>query len=125
MQDLLGGQHLVAFDTMPASAPYVRSGKAARAGHVERRAAAGVPGRADGAGGRARGLPGDDLVWRLRAGRHAARDREPAARRSRQAMQTPDVKAKLEGIGADGTVSPRQPNLRCWCVPTPRATRRS
>src|SRR5262249_28908875 len=27
MQDLLGGQHLVAFDTMPASAPHVRSGK--------------------------------------------------------------------------------------------------
>src|SRR5919198_3682021 len=27
MQDLLGGQHLVAFDTMAASAPHVRSGK--------------------------------------------------------------------------------------------------
>src|SRR5882672_9736815 len=27
MQDLLGGQHVVAFDTMPASAPHVRSGK--------------------------------------------------------------------------------------------------
>src|SRR5258705_1798920 len=27
MQDLLGGQHLVAFDTLPASAPHVRSGK--------------------------------------------------------------------------------------------------
>jgi tripartite-type tricarboxylate transporter receptor subunit TctC len=27
MQDLLGGQHLVAFDTMPASAPHVRSGR--------------------------------------------------------------------------------------------------
>jgi tripartite-type tricarboxylate transporter receptor subunit TctC len=27
MQDLLSGQHLVGFDTMPASAPYVRSGK--------------------------------------------------------------------------------------------------
>src|SRR3954447_978321 len=27
MQDLLGGQHLVAFDTMPASAPHVRAGR--------------------------------------------------------------------------------------------------
>lgn len=27
MQDLLGGQHQVGFDTMPASAPYVRSGR--------------------------------------------------------------------------------------------------
>src|SRR2546426_11819269 len=27
MQDLLGGQHVVAFDTMPASAPDVRSGR--------------------------------------------------------------------------------------------------
>lgn len=27
MADLLGGQHVVAFDTMPASAPHVRSGK--------------------------------------------------------------------------------------------------
>ncbi len=27
MQDLLGGQHVVAFDTMPASAPHVRSGR--------------------------------------------------------------------------------------------------
>ncbi len=105
MQDLLGGQHLVAFDTMPASSPHVRSGKlralavssatrvpsfpsvptaeeAGLAGYVVSTwyglfAPAGTPG---------------PIVSRLHA-------------EAVKAMQTPDTRAKLEGIGADGTVS--------------------
>ena len=84
MQDLLGGQHLVAFDTMPASAPHVRSGKLralATSSAARLPAFPDVP-TAQEAG--LAGLPGHDLVRRVRARRHAARDREPAPLRSRQ-----------------------------------------
>jgi tripartite-type tricarboxylate transporter receptor subunit TctC len=105
MQDLLGGQHLVAFDTMPASAPHVRSGKlralatssAARLAAFPDEPTAQEAGLADYQvttwyGVFAPGGTPPAIVNRL----HADLVR---------AMQTPDVKAKLEGIGADGTVS--------------------
>jgi tripartite-type tricarboxylate transporter receptor subunit TctC len=105
MQDLLGGQHLVAFDTMPASAPHVRSGKlralatssAARLAAFPDVPTAQEAGLADYQvttwyGVFAPGGTPPAIVNRL----HADLVR---------AMQTPDVKAKLEGIGADGTVS--------------------
>ena len=105
MQDLLGGQHLVAFDTMPASSPHVRSGKL-RALAVS--SATRVPGLPEVPTAEEAGLAG--YVVSTWYGVFAPAG-TPAAIVGRlhadtvKAMQTPDTKAKLEGIGADGTVS--------------------
>jgi tripartite-type tricarboxylate transporter receptor subunit TctC len=105
MQDLLGGQHLVAFDTMPASSPHVRSGKL-RALAVS--SAARVPSFPEVPTAEEAGLPGYQVTtW---YGLFAPAGTPPAVVKrlhaeAVKAMQTPDTKAKLEGIGADGTVS--------------------
>jgi len=105
MQDLLGGQHLVAFDTMPASSPHVRSGKL-RALAVS--SAARVPSFPEVPTAEEAGLAGYQVITWYGVFAPAG---TPAAIVSRlhadtvKAMQTPDTKSKLEGIGADGTVS--------------------
>jgi len=105
MQDLLGGQHLVAFDTMPASAPHVRSGKL-RA--LATSSAARLPAFPDVPTAEEAGLAGYQVTtW---YGVFAPAGTPPAIVRRLhadlvKAMQTPDTKSKLEGIGADGTVS--------------------
>jgi tripartite-type tricarboxylate transporter receptor subunit TctC len=105
MQDLLGGQHLVAFDTMPASAPHVRSGKL-RA--LATSSAARLPAFPDVPSAEEAGLAGYQVItW---YGVFAPAGTPPAIVGRLhadlvKAMQTPDVRAKLEGIGADGTVS--------------------
>jgi tripartite-type tricarboxylate transporter receptor subunit TctC len=105
MQDLLGGQHLVAFDTMPASSPHVRSGKlraVAVSSAIRVASFPNVPTAEEA------GLPGYQVItW---YGLFAPAG-TPSAIVNRlhadtvKAMQTPDTKSKLEGIGADGTVS--------------------
>jgi tripartite-type tricarboxylate transporter receptor subunit TctC len=105
MQDLLGGQHLVAFDTMPASAPHVRSGKL-RA--LATSSAARLPAFPDVPTAEEAGLAGYQVItW---YGVFAPAGTPPAIVGRLhadlvKAMQTPDVRARLEGIGADGTVS--------------------
>jgi tripartite-type tricarboxylate transporter receptor subunit TctC len=105
MQDLLGGQHLVAFDTMPASAPHVRSGKL-RA--LATSTAARLPAFPDVPTAAEAGLAGYEVItW---YGVFAPGGTPPAIVNRLhadlvKAMQTPDVRARLEGIGADGTVS--------------------
>ena len=105
MQDLLGGQHLVAFDTMPASAPHVRSGRL-RALAIS--TAARLPAFPDIPTAEEAGLAGYQVTtW---YGVFAPAGTPPAIVNRLhadlvKAMQTPDVKAKLEGIGADGTIS--------------------
>jgi tripartite-type tricarboxylate transporter receptor subunit TctC len=105
MQDLLGGQHLVAFDTMPASSPHVRSGKL-RALAVS--SAARVPSFPEVPTAEEAGLPGYQVttwygVFAPAGTPHAIVRRLHAD--TVKAMQTPETKAKLDGIGADGTVS--------------------
>ena len=105
MQDLLGGQHVVAFDTMPASAPHVRSG---RLRALATSTAARLPAFPDIPTAAEAGLPGYQLITWYGV---FAPPGLPAGITNRlhgdllKAMQTPDVKEKLAGIGADGTVS--------------------
>ena len=105
MQDLLGGQHLVAFDTMPASSPHVRSGKL-RA--LATSSAARLPAFSEVPTAEEAGLAGYQVTTWYGVFAPAG---TPAALVNRlhgdlvKAMQTPDVKSKLDGIGADGTVS--------------------
>ena len=105
MQDLLGGQHLVAFDTMPASAPHVRSGKL-RAVAVS--TAQRVPSFPEVPTAEEAGVPGYMVTTWYGVFAPAG---TPTAIVNRlhadmvKAMQTPEVRAKLEGIGADGSVS--------------------
>ncbi|TMH41696.1 MAG: tripartite tricarboxylate transporter substrate binding protein [Betaproteobacteria bacterium] len=105
MQDLLGGQHLVAFDTMAASAPQVRSGKLRALAVSTRERVATLP---DVPTAEEAGLPGYVLTtW---YGVFAPAGTPPVIVNRLhaelvKAMQTPDVRSKLEGIGADGSVS--------------------
>jgi tripartite-type tricarboxylate transporter receptor subunit TctC len=105
MQDLLGGQHLVAFDTMPASAPHVRSGKL-RA--LATSSASRLPAFPDVPTAEEAGLAGYQVTtW---YGVFAPAGTPPAIVNRLhadlvKAMQTPDTRSKLEGIGADGSVS--------------------
>lgn len=96
---------MVAFDTMPASAPHVRSGRLkALATSTPSRLPAfpDVPTAAEA------GLPGYQLTtW---YGVFAPAGLPTAITRRLhgdlvKAMQTPDTKAKLEGIGSDGSFS--------------------
>jgi tripartite-type tricarboxylate transporter receptor subunit TctC len=101
MQDLLGGVHLIAFDTMAASAPHVKSGKlrALAVSSVGRQPAFPEVPTAEEAG-----LPGYVVTtWYgvFAPGSTPA----PIVNRLYAEMQQPDVKAKMEGIGADGTTS--------------------
>jgi tripartite-type tricarboxylate transporter receptor subunit TctC len=105
MQDLLGGQHLVAFDTMPASSPHVRSGKLRALAVSSTRRVESFP---DVPTAEEAGLSG--YVVTTWYGLFAPPGTPPAIvgrlhADTVKAMQTPDTKAKLEGIGADGTVS--------------------
>jgi len=105
MQDLLGGQHLVAFDTMPASAPHVRAGRlrAVAVSTAQRVASFPEVPTAEEAG-----VPGYVVTTWYGVFAPAG---TPAAIVKRlhgelvKTMQTPDVRAKLEGIGADGSYS--------------------
>ena len=105
MQDLLGGQHVVAFDTMPASAPHVRSG---RLRALATSTAARLPAFPDIPTAAEAGLPGYQLITWYGV---FAPPGLPAVVTNRlhgdllKAMQTPEVKEKLAGVGADGTVS--------------------
>jgi tripartite-type tricarboxylate transporter receptor subunit TctC len=105
MQDLLGGQHVVAFDTMPASAPHVRSG---RLRALATSTAARLPAFPDIPTAAEAGLPGYQLITWYGV---FAPPGLPAVITSRlhgdllKAMQTPEVKEKLAGVGADGTMS--------------------
>ena len=105
MQDLLGGQHLVAFDTMAASAPHVRSGKLRALAVSTRDRVATLP---DVPSAEEAGLPG--YVVTTWYGIFAPAG-SPSAIVNRlhaelvKAMQTAEVRSKLEGIGADGSVS--------------------
>jgi tripartite-type tricarboxylate transporter receptor subunit TctC len=105
MQDLLGGVHRVGFDTMPAAAPHVRSGKL-RAIAVS--SASRVQSFPDVPTGEEAGLAGYQVTtWYgifAPAGTPAPIVNRLHAETVR-AMQTPDTRARLEGIGADGTVS--------------------
>jgi tripartite-type tricarboxylate transporter receptor subunit TctC len=105
MADLLGGQHVVAFDTMPASAPHVRSGKLRP---LAVSSAQRLPAFPDVPTAREAGLP--DYVITTWYGVFAPAGTPPAIVRRLhgdivKAMQSPEVKAKLDGIGADGSVS--------------------
>lgn len=105
MQDLLGGQHLVAFDTMPASAPHVRSGKLHA---LAVSSASRLPGFPDVPTAEEAGLAGYRVItWYgvfAPAGTPA-----PIVQRLHgaivKAMLSPQTRSRLEGIGADGTVS--------------------
>lgn len=105
MQDLLRGQHLVAFDTVPALAPYVKTGwlKALATSTAARLPAfPAIPTAAEA------GLPGYQLTTWYGVFAPAGLLAPVTTRRHAdlvKAMQTPEVKAKLEGVGADGTVS--------------------
>lgn len=105
MADLLGGVHVVAFDTMAAAAPHVRSGKL-RALAVS--SAARVAAFPEVPTAEEAGLPGYVVTTWYGVFAPGA---TPAAIVNRvhaemvKAMQQPDVKEKLQGIGADGSVS--------------------
>src|SRR5258707_171317 len=105
MQDLLGGQHLVAFDTMPASAPHVRSGKL-RAVAVS--TAQRVPSFPEVPTAEEAGVPGYVVTTWYGLFAPAGTPTPIVGRLHAEmvkAMQTPDVRARLEGIGADGSGS--------------------
>jgi tripartite-type tricarboxylate transporter receptor subunit TctC len=105
MQDLLGGQHLVAFDTLPASAPHVRSGKL-RALAVS--SAGRQPAFPEVPTAEEAGVAGYQVTTWYGVFAPAG---TPASIVNRlhggivKAMQSPETRSKLEGIGADGTVS--------------------
>src|SRR2546426_7129654 len=106
MQDLLGGQHLVAFDTMAAASPHVRSGKL-RALAVS--SAARVEGFPQVPTAEEAGLPGYLLTtW---YGVFAPAGTPPTIVRrlhaeTVKAMQTPDTRSKLGSNGAHGPGAP-------------------
>jgi tripartite-type tricarboxylate transporter receptor subunit TctC len=105
MQDLLAGVHLVAFDTMPAASPHVRSGRLralAVSSAVRHPAFPDIPTAEEA------GLPGYVVTTWYGVFAPAATPAPIVARLHAaivKAMQTKDIRDSMEGIGADGTVS--------------------
>src|SRR5438067_2006178 len=105
MQDLLGGQHIVAFDTMAASAPHARSGKLRAVAVSTAQRVGSFP---DVPTAEEAGLPGYVMTTWYGVFAPAGTPTLIVNRLHAElvkAMQTPDVRTKLEGIGADGSVS--------------------
>jgi tripartite-type tricarboxylate transporter receptor subunit TctC len=105
MQDLLGGQHLVAFDTLPASAPHVRSGKL-RALAVS--SAGRQPAFPEVPTAEEAGVAGYQVTTWYGVFAPAGTPAPIVNRLHREVvktMQSPETRSRLEGIGADGTVS--------------------
>jgi len=104
MQDLLGGQHVIAFDPMPASAPHVRSGSCARSPCPAPAACRRFPDVPTAEEAGLPGVPDHDLVRRVRARRHsAAIFAGGMPKRESHAVAGDALEAR--SIGADGTVS--------------------
>jgi tripartite-type tricarboxylate transporter receptor subunit TctC len=104
MQDLLSGQHLVGFDTMPASAPYVRSGKLRALAVTGPRRVAEFP---DLPTVEEAGVPGYLTTWYgvfAPAGTPAPIVNKLHADITR-AMEAPDTRERLAAIGVDDTVT--------------------
>jgi tripartite-type tricarboxylate transporter receptor subunit TctC len=105
MQDLLSGVHLVAFDTMPAASPHVRSGRL-RALAVS--SAVRHPAFPDIPTAEQAGLPGYVVTTWYGVFAPAATPAPIVARLHAaivKAMQTKEIRDSMEGIGADGKVS--------------------
>jgi len=105
MADLLAGQHLVGFDTMPASAPYVRSGKLRPLAVTSAKRLAEFPGVPTA--GEA-GVPGYQLatwygVFAPAGTPHGIVNRLHSE--IAKAMQAPETREKLVAIGVDETVT--------------------
>jgi tripartite-type tricarboxylate transporter receptor subunit TctC len=105
MADLLAGQHKVGFDTMPASAGYVRSGRMRALGVSSAKR---VPEYPDVPSIAEAGVPGYEVItW---YGVFAPGGTPPAVvnrlhAESAKAMETPAARARLAEAGADGTVT--------------------
>lgn len=105
MQDLLAGQHQVAFDTMPASAPYVRAGRLRALAVSSAHRVAEFP---DVPTAEEAGVPGYRITtW---YGVFAPAGTQPEVVNQlhaeiAKAMQSPETHAKLAEIGADGTIT--------------------
>src|SRR6266446_4316501 len=105
MQDLLAGQHQVAFDTVPASAGYVRSGRMRVLGVSSAKR---VPEYPDVPTVAEAGVPGCEVTTWYGV---FAPGGTPAAIVNRlhaditNAMQAPDTRTRLAGDGADGTIT--------------------
>ncbi|HEY6239833.1 MAG TPA: tripartite tricarboxylate transporter substrate binding protein [Burkholderiales bacterium] len=105
MADLLAGQHQVAFDTAPASAAYVRSGRMRVLGVSSAKR---VPEYPDVPTLAEAGVPGYEVItW---YGVFAPGGTAPAIvgrlhTEIAKAMDAPDTRARLAEAGADGTVT--------------------
>jgi tripartite-type tricarboxylate transporter receptor subunit TctC len=105
MQDLLAGQHLVAFDTVPAAAPFVRAGRLRLLAVSSARRLADFP---DTPTVEEAGVPGYQVsTW---YGVFAPAGTPPAIvgrlhAEINKAMQTPELHAQFAAMGADDTVT--------------------
>jgi tripartite-type tricarboxylate transporter receptor subunit TctC len=105
MQDLIGGFHQVAFDTMPASSPYVRSRRLRLLAVTSARRLSEFPNAPTVAEA---GVPGYHMTtW---YGIFAPASTPPGIvnllhAETAKVMQTPDVRERLAEVGADETVT--------------------
>ncbi len=105
MQDLVGGQHQIAFDTLPAATPYVRSGRLRALAVTSARRVGTFP---DVPTTSEAGMPGYQMTtW---YGLFAPGGTPPAIVQRLHAetasvMQAPDTRARLVDVGADDTVT--------------------
>jgi tripartite-type tricarboxylate transporter receptor subunit TctC len=105
MQDLLGGQHKIAFDTMPASSPYVRAGRLRALAVSSARRLAEYP---DIPTAEEAGVPGYRISTWYGLFAPAATPPEIVKRlhaETLRAMQSPEVLPRLREVGVDDTVT--------------------
>jgi tripartite-type tricarboxylate transporter receptor subunit TctC len=105
MQDLLAGQHLVAFDTVAAASPFVRSGRLRALGISSTRR---MPDFPDVPTVEEAGLPGYQMATWYGVFAPAGTPAAIVAKlhgETMRVMQVPEVRSQLAGIGADDTVT--------------------
>lgn len=105
MQDLLGGVHAVAFDTMPAVVPYIRAGKLRSLAVTGAKRLAEFPDLPTVAEA---GVPGYQMTTWYGVFAPAATPKAIIDRLHSEiarAMQAPDVRERLTQIGVDDTVT--------------------
>jgi tripartite-type tricarboxylate transporter receptor subunit TctC len=111
--DVMGGQVPIYFANMASALPHVKNGKLKALAVTGAQALARCARPADCGGVRHARLPGLRMERDLRAGRHAARDHQPAAGRDREGRKIPEVRERMLALGGE-IVASSPADLAAW-----------
>ena len=114
LQDVMGGQVTMTFDNITTAWPLAKAGKLRALAVTTAKRSSVAPDVPTLAESGLAGLRGRLVAGRVRAGRHAARDRQAAQRRDREERSTCPTCAKSSAVSAPRSSPIRRRSSRRW-----------